>query len=211
MADEPTEPTPEPEPEPTPEPAAQEPVEPAEEPLGEGGKRALDAERAARKAAERRATEIEAQLAEMREAQMSEQERAVAEARREGEQTATEKANSRLFSAEVRAAASSKLTDPDLFADPDVAMRLLGLDAVPTNDVGDIDQAAIAGAIDALLEAKPYLAAASATRPNGDADGGARGTSKPGQLTRDQLSSMTPEAIVEAKAAGQLNEVLGIT
>lgn len=201
--------------EPTPDAPADEvepdaPQDSVDEPLGEPGKRALDAEREARKAAEKRASAIEAELTQLREAQMTEQERAVAEARRAGESDATAKVLERLFSAEVRAAAASKVTDPDLFADPAVAMRLLGIDAVPTDEAGDINRAAIAQSIDALIEAKPYLAAkASATRPTGEADGGARGAGTPGQLTREDLRSMSPEQIVQAKADGLLNDLLG--
>lgn len=208
MADESTEPTPEPEAQ---EPAVEAPQDSVDEPLGEPGKRALDAEREARKAAEKRASAIETELSQLREAQMTEQERAVAEARREGEQSATDKVIDRLFSAEVRAAAAAKVADPDLFADPMVARRLLGIDAVPTNESGDIDGAAIARSIDALIEAKPYLAAkpASATRPTGEADGGARGANNPGQLTREDLKSMSAEQIVEAKASGLLSDLLG--
>jgi hypothetical protein len=50
--------------------------------------------------------------------------------------------------------------------------------------------------------------------PPGSADGGPQGTgdpSKPKQLTRSDLAAMTPDQIVEAKAKGQLDDLLGIT
>lgn len=47
--------------------------------------------------------------------------------------------------------------------------------------------------------------------PPGDADGGPRGTPQPGQLTRADLSGMTPEQINDAREKGQLNQLLGIT
>jgi len=47
--------------------------------------------------------------------------------------------------------------------------------------------------------------------PTGSADGGPQGAPKVGQLSRDALKTMTPEQILEAKAAGQLDDVLGIT
>lgn len=74
--DKPTEPT---------TPAAQ--GDPAEETLGEGGKKALKAEREARTAAERQAAEFKAELDKIRAANMSDLERAQMEAK-----TATEAA-----------------------------------------------------------------------------------------------------------------------
>lgn len=50
--------------------------------------------------------------------------------------------------------------------------------------------------------------------PPGSADGGPQGTgdpSKPKQLTQSDLAAMTPDQIVEAKAKGQLDDLLGIT
>lgn len=76
----------------------------------------------------------------------------------------------------------------------ELASRLQGADETEMNE--DADR---------LLEVmKPAT-------PQGSADGGARGTQPQGQLTRDALKTMTPEQIVEAKAKGLLNDVLGIT
>lgn len=136
--------------------------------LGDAGKKALDAERAERKKAERRAKELDAELAKVREASMSEQEKAVEAARREARTEALRSVNQRLVAAEVRAAAGGKL------ADPEDAVRFLDLDQFPVSDDGEIDTRAIISAVDGLVKQKPYLAA-GATRPAGDADQGARG------------------------------------
>lgn len=193
---------------------------PAPDGLGDAGKKALAEERQARKDAERqlkelsskasRADELEAELQKFREDAMSDHEKALEQARKEsleqGRNEALTSANERLFKAEVKAASAGKIIDPDLLSDPMVAQRLLGMDAVPTTPDGDIDSAAIAEAVDNLLETKPHLAV-SATRTPGSADQGAR----PGRqtFTRQQLESMTAaeydthrDAIQEALAAG---------
>ena len=136
--------------------------------LGDAGKKALDAERAERRKAEKRAKELDAELAKLREASMSEQEKAVEAARREAREEALRSVNQRLIAAEVRAAAGGRL------ADPEDAVRFLDLDQFPVSDDGEIDRKAIADALDGLVKQKPYLAA-GATRPAGDADQGARG------------------------------------
>ena len=200
-------------------PAATEPAAApvADEPLGEPGKRALDAERAAHKEAKRQLREMETQLEEARLAQMSEQEKAVAEARKAGESDATARVQTRLFAAETKVAAAGKLADPSLLADPDVAVKLLGLAQIPVTSDGDIDSEAISQAIDQMLLVRPYLAASNGATPtpSGSADGGAQGPahmgSSAGQLTRDDLSSMSAEQIAKAKADGRLNVLLGIS
>ena len=155
--------------------------------LGDAGKKALAEERQARKDAERqlkelsakasRADELETELAKLREDAMSDQEKALEQARKEaleqGRNEALQTVNERLFKAEVKAASAGKVVDTDLLDDPMVAQRILGFDAVPTDDNGDIDVTAIVGAVDKLLESKPHLAV-SATRTPGSADQGAR-------------------------------------
>lgn len=136
--------------------------------LGEAGKRALEAERGSRRAAENRAKALETELAKFRESSMSEQEKAIAAARREATAEAGVAFNRRLVQAEVRAAAAGKL------ADPEDAVRFLNLDEFEVGSDGDVDKKAITSAIERLLKGKPYLSG-SATRPTGDADQGARG------------------------------------
>lgn len=107
-------------------------------------------------------------------------------------------ADMRVLRAEIKAAAVGKMVDPS------DAYKFLDLDAL---DADDTD--AIAKAVDALLEAKPYLAAKTGPRFQGTGDGGAAGT-KPAlpQLTREDLKNMTPAQIIEAKRAGRLNNLL---
>ncbi|MDQ3681227.1 MAG: hypothetical protein M3378_11955 [Actinomycetota bacterium] len=155
-------------------------TEPAEQ-LGDAGKKALDAERAsarsaekARKAAEARAAELEERFAQLEEGQKSEHEKALEQARKEAGDAATKeataRANARILRAEVKAAAGGKL------ADPDDAVRLLDLDQFEVDEHGDPDAGAIAKALDDLGKEKPYLLA-NGRKPAGDADQGARGSS----------------------------------
>jgi hypothetical protein len=146
---------------------------PVDKPLGETGKRALDAERRNRQAAERRARDAEAELERIRQASLTDQERAVQDAAEAARTDERAKSTHRLFAAEVRAAVAGKVADPDLFSDPVVAKRLLRFDAIPLADDGEIDSEAISHNLAELLAAKPHLAA-SATRPIGSADQGAR-------------------------------------
>jgi hypothetical protein len=177
--DEPT-----PDTEPAPEPEATD-----DKPLGPEGEKALEAfkqrAREAEKAA-KRVPELEAELAKIREDAMSEQEKALEAARKEaleqGRTSALSEINERLFKAEVKAASAGKVIDTDLLSDPLVAQRILGFENYPTTDDGDIDGAAIASALDKLLEAKPHLAA-SATRKPGSADQGARPAGTPPKPT----------------------------
>lgn len=202
------EPAPEPEPAAEPEPEAA----PAPEALGDAGKRALSEERKARKDAEKQLKNAQTELATLREAQMTEQEKAVADARREGETDATTRLQRQLFAAEAKVAAAGKVADPSLLSDPDVALKLLGFNEIPVTD-GAIDAEAISEAIDGLVQVRPYLAPApaGATRPTGNPDNGARGNNGPPQLARDDLRTMTPEEITKARADGRLSQLLGKT
>lgn len=180
--------------------------------LGEAGKKALDEERKARRDAERRLRKAEADAEELRRQHMSDDERKLDEARAEGRKEATDAVLSKLFGAEVRAAATGKLANPNLLAKPTTALELLGLEEIPTSSDGDIDSAAIADAIDRLIEAEPYLAATNGAmpKPAGDPGQGPRGQAGPSQLTQADLDHMTPDQIVEAKNAGRFDDLLGI-
>lgn len=123
--------------------------------------------------------------------------------RREATAEALKAANERIVRAEVKAAAGGKLADP---AD---AVRFLDLSTFDVDDDGNVDAEQVADAIADLLKTKPYLAAATATRWQGSADGGARnGKSKPSQLTHDEVKRMSPQQIVQAKAEGRLGDLL---
>lgn len=127
------------------------------------------------------------------------------DAARKAAQAATAAASARILRAEIRAAAKGRL------ADPKDALTFLDLDQFEVGDDGEIDADEIEDAIDDLIKSKPYLAAATAKRFQGTGDGGAaRKASRPKQLTRDDLKTMTPQQIVKAKAEGRLDDALGM-
>ena len=126
----------------------------------------------------------------------------VDEIRRAAAAEATSAATRRIVGAEIRAAAARVLADP---AD---ALRFLDVSAIGVDADGTPDTKAITDALDALVTAKPYLAATAQRRFAGSADGGPRnGPADTPQLTRADLRRMTPEQIVEAQAKGQLDDL----
>jgi hypothetical protein len=147
--------------------------------LGEKGKKALDAERTrardaekARKAIEAEHAKTKKELEDLKAAGATDQEKALAAARKEAGDAATAeavgKANARILSSEIKAAAGTKL------ADPNDAVRLLDLTEFEVDADGNVDDKKIAAAIDQLLKDKPYLAATAGKKGAGSADGGAR-------------------------------------
>ncbi|MEU2077110.1 hypothetical protein [Streptomyces sp. NPDC013489] len=166
--------------------------------LGDRGKRALASMKGKLRVARDRAKELEQQLAAKDNVDETER------VRRDAETAALSKANTRIIRAEVKAAAAGKLADP---AD---AYRFLDLDTFEVDNDGNVDSEEIAEAIDELIKSKPYLAAATAKRFQGTGDGGAaRKASRPKQLTRADLKSMTPEAIDKAREDGRLDDLMG--
>lgn len=97
------------------------------------------------------------------------------------------------------------------FADAEdaVAILLRTHDTEDFLDDGKVDVEAIQEALDELLEKKPHLAVQDGKRFKGSPDGGTRKAARPGQLTRDDLSRMSPKEITKAKADGRLNDLLG--
>ncbi|RZU64930.1 hypothetical protein EV379_1241 [Microterricola gilva] len=167
-----------------------------------GAHKALVAERTARKAAEK-------ELKALRDANALKdkpaEEQALEQARIEARAEATEKANKRLIGAELKAAATGKVKNPAL------ALKLIDTSGIDVDDDGEVDSDALNQAIAALLVDYPELAADGGSRFGGGADQGAKGkTSKPAQLSEQDIKSMTPEQIGAARAAGQLNTLLGI-
>lgn len=144
-----------------------------------------------------------AKLAELEAANQTELEKAQAAAAKAAEErdAALEEARTTAVRSAVIAAASKAGA-----VDPDDVFALLKKDSVTIGDDGQVTGAE--EAVKALLDAKPHLVGKQA--PTGSADGGAQGPPGLAQLTRDDLKTMTPEAIVEAKAKGQLNTLLGI-
>ena len=139
-----------------------------------------------------------AELEKLRKAGLGENERAVDEAREAG------KAEARAEVAQMLAAARIEAALTGVVADPSTVVEDLNLAKFVTDD-GQVDSEAVTA-----LKAK-YQQFGGKSKFEGGADGGARGKSKVGQLSRDDLKSMTPDEIVKAKADGRLNDLLGIS
>lgn len=167
---------------------------PGAEALGDPGKKALDTMKAAKKAAEQRARDLEAEVAEFKaKAEGKEAEFKAEQERRAVEAAALDKANARILKAEIRAAAAGKLNDPT------DALRYLDLDEFEVGEDGDVDVDAIKAKIDTLVSTKPYLAVAQGTRFQGTADQGARNA---GQKSEEQqLEDALKTAPVEQRIA----------
>lgn len=101
------------------------------EPLGETGKKALEAEREARKTAEKQARAAAAELEKFRKAAMSDQEKAIVEAREQGATEATKAAGERLAAAEIRAALTGVVPDPAAIVEDLALGRYVGDDGEP--------------------------------------------------------------------------------
>lgn len=165
-----------------------------------GLKTALQKERAERKAAVKRQKELETELADR---DKTADEAAVDVARREGEAAGTARGNARLIAAEFRIAAAKRVKDPR------IAAKLVDLTDVEVDEDGEVDADGIAAALDALLEEYPDLAP---SRFEGTADQGGKGkAAAPSQLTRDDLKTMTPQAILKAEKEGRLDRIKGKT
>jgi len=180
-----------------------------QEALGDPGKRALDAMKAQRNAERQKARDAQKELdrikAELALKDKPADEQALETARQEARTEATKAANARILKSELKAAATGKL------ADPTDAALYINLDDFDVNDDGDVDSDALNEAITDLLTRKPHLAAQRPNRFDGSADQGAKGKeSKATQLSHDDVKRMTPEQIETAKAAGQLDRLLGL-
>ena len=165
-----------------------------------GAKKALVTERNARKAAEKELAKIKAELA-LKDKPAEEQ--ALEAARAEARQEATSKANERIVRAEVKAAATGKVKNPVL------ALKLIDVSEIEVGDDGEVDSDAVNQAIADLIEQYPELAA-DGSKFTGSADQGAKGkNSKPSQLSKIDLESMSAAEINAARREGRLNKLLG--
>ncbi len=182
----PTNPTPAPEPQ-----AARASAEPAPTPtdtkadgLGDGGKKALDAERSARRAAEKAATEALAKVKQFEDRDKTEQERLT-------EQLAALKSEATEAKAEalrLRVAAETGLP-------ADLHEFLAGDDEVQLRAKAQKLMAATAAATDSR-------------RPAPDPTQGAKPGAGDGQLTKADLARMTPQEIVAAQDSGRLADLM---
>lgn len=168
--------------------------------LGDAGKKALSAERkarreadAARKAAEDKLAKAEQDAAKLREAAMSDQDRKIEEARREAataarrdeqqkHETLIAQANRRLVAAEAVSVAAESGVRPEKATR---FVRLLDLDGIDIDSDGAVDTDALKELIDAELADWPEFQTAdgtSSTQPlalkPGRLGGGPRPTSK---------------------------------
>ena len=199
----------------TPPPAAAPPDPPApnagdDDGLGDAGRKALDAERKARRDAEALAKRQADELDKLRTSQLDENERAIKEARDAGRTEALTSVNRKLVEAEARAAAAGKLANPAL------AARLLDLDQFVPSDGSDIDGDAIAAAIDELVKAEPYLGVQEQTTPppatppppagtvTPGAQSGSPATFKRSQLRDPQFYAANKDAILKAASEGRI-------
>jgi hypothetical protein len=133
-----------------------------------------DADRAARKVAEK-------ELESLKAAGLSESEKAIANAKKEGAAEVTTRWSSQVRRSEVKAALTSEGINPNLL---DLAILADAFSGLKVTDEGEVE--GLADAIKAFKAAKPDLF----TRPAvpGTADGGTRG--KPG-LTKEAIKNMT--------------------
>ncbi|MDT0305071.1 hypothetical protein [Streptomonospora wellingtoniae] len=167
--------------------------------LGDAGKKALDAQKKKWKEEREKRQAAEAELEKLRNGASKEGgeggEDDPETIRRKAQAEVMGKANERIVSAEVRAAAAGKLADP---AD---AARFIDLTQFEVNDSGDVDKEEIGEAIEDLLRTKPYLAAGANKRFQGGGDGGqGRGSKQPS----------LDEQIAEAEKAGDTMRAIGL-
>ena len=112
-----------------------------QEQLGEAGKAALDAEREARQASDKRAKQLERELEQQRKAGMSEAEKAIAEAEKRGREEAHRVFGERLVRSEFATAAARRNPDfktNEVLDDLNLA-RFVGEDGEP--DIKAIEKA----------------------------------------------------------------------
>lgn len=166
--------------------------------LGDRGKKALDEERKARRDAEKERNDLRKKLEKLETDTLSGQEKAVKEAEDRGRKTAEQSSARRVAAAELKAALTGIVPNPTAIVED------LNLDRYLTED-GELDDEKVK-----QLKAN-YADLAKPGKPGGDADGGNRGGGKPKQLSRSDLKSMSPDAIVEAQAKGQLADLLAGT
>lgn len=170
-------------------PPAEPPAEtpPGDGELGDKGKRAIDAMKAERDAAKTAAREALAR-AEAAETALANKDKpaeqvALDEAEKRGSDAATKAANERVIRSEIKAAAALKLTNPD------DALAFINPSDFTVDENGEVDQTALKDAVDQLLVARPYLAAANAPRFDGAGDGGAGAPPKPNESLQEALAA----------------------
>ena len=147
-----------------------EPVTPAEPDLGDAGKKALKAERDARKNAEKELADIKDEVSRLRRSN-----------------AATKGTDLEAIKAEIRSEYATQLAESAIkseakgrLADPADALLY-----IKPGDVAEGEDA-IKAAIDKLLADKPYLAASTGPKPWGDVGGGQRKSAEPEPSTPEE-------------------------
>lgn len=163
-----------------PAPPAAAPQEPQSQPatgsddgLGEAGKKALADERAAKKAAEKERDALKARVEELENSSKSDADKALAAAKKEGEQAATDKWSGFIRAARVESALSAAGA-----IDAAVAAQAREFGALKVNpDNGEVE--GLAEAVEAFKSAHPTLfGAAAQPKPTQDFGGGSRSTNQ---------------------------------
>ncbi|MFB4285695.1 hypothetical protein ACBJ59_61285 [Nonomuraea sp. MTCD27] len=160
-----------------------------DKPLGTGGQKALEAERAKAREAEKRAREAERKVKQFEDANKSDLEKAASRAD-QAEQRAQALVD-RTVKAEIRAAAA------DSFADPSDAAAFLDLAAYAGED-DEVDTDKIKADLADLLKRKPHLGKAGRKGPKPDPSQGARPGGTPDLAVQ----------IAEAEKAGNHREAI---
>lgn len=168
---------------PNPTAAPAEPAKGNDDALGDSGKRALEAERTARKAADDRAKSAEKERDELKAATQSDTEKAIAQAKKDGATETLTRVQAQIRRSEVRTALTAAGITATVL---DLAVRADEFAALTVNDEGEVE--ALGAAVEAFRKAHPDLFTKPAQA--GTADGGVRG-GRPG-LTLDSIKSMTP-------------------
>lgn len=137
-----------------------------EDALGDAGKKALDAMKAERNEATKRAKQLERELAQVRQASMTDAEKAVAEAEARGRSQAVADYGKRLVRSEFAAEAARR--NPEF--DTATVLDFLDLSRLVGDD-GEPDTKAIRAAVERVVP--------GATRPGGDVGQGPRGNEQP--------------------------------
>lgn len=180
------------------------------EALGDAGKKALDAMKTKWRAERDKAKAAETELAKLRTDRPKPAEGEAVDPEKVREQA---RAEVRAETLRERALDKVEAKAAKLFADPEDAVALLGRRVDDFIDDGKVDVEAIAEALDDLLKKKPHLAAAQSgngRRFAGSADGGTRnGSSRPAQVTEQDLKRMTAQEIVKARQDGRLETLMG--
>lgn len=137
------------------------------------------------------------ELEKLKAAQMSDMEKAVQEAEERGRSDAAKAYGEKIAAAKLEAALTGVVPDPSAVVED------LNLSKYVT-DTGDVN----AEAVTALRE--KFAAIAPANRPP-NLHQGRQGSTPPGQLSRSDLKSMSPEQIQAARDEGRLTNLLGAT